>query len=604
MIIQNKLLDLLTDYIEKNKKIVDEFYKFQDQQLDKKIEIEKKLQDDINNIVTVDFEMLKKIVNDFSLEEHEKVEMINEIEVIIKLLELNKANGTSLEISGIQKDILMKFFACFKNYISSRKNYSIDFDIDVLQLDKDLKKYKKICNSLSSSKNISFISDIDLLDKLFDEENLSEEEKNEFYQFILKYNRKIYDYKTGTGNIRELEVLGKIDFEKLKKLFLKYGYNFDELPIEIQENIVNRATVSNIKDVFMALERNGYHLDLNNDYYLLMALLIESNKMVIDRVSGLAFSKGLTPEQVIKIGGILIKQSTSKVKSSKAYNRFFVEEINDNSLRIVGSSDDFEKNVKELTKWGISVKYVYNRCKYVLTCSNEVLSHNLSLFQEYGFSLKRNVNKLCSATWSSLMQYNTFDIIDRFIEIHPFGLEYLRSNLSVLRQVDNLDDLLFYKLYYSNKNCGSDEAFFNIINNNVSQLCFQGKVSGLTSYYIDSYANINNSNKFDITGTFIPTFSRDYYAIIRNKVDREIAASIFDNPYIQHINMYSDRSEPLAYNFDGIRISKLKVLRVFDALIECGVEINDESFLFAILYNTIISKDDFDKLRKMIRLNG
>ena len=36
MIIQNKLLDLLTDYIEKNKKIVDEFYKFQDQQLDKK----------------------------------------------------------------------------------------------------------------------------------------------------------------------------------------------------------------------------------------------------------------------------------------------------------------------------------------------------------------------------------------------------------------------------------------------------------------------------------------------------------------------------------------------------------------------------------------
>ena len=38
--LERELVENFKDYIEKNKKIVDEFYKFQDQQLDKKIEIQ------------------------------------------------------------------------------------------------------------------------------------------------------------------------------------------------------------------------------------------------------------------------------------------------------------------------------------------------------------------------------------------------------------------------------------------------------------------------------------------------------------------------------------------------------------------------------------
>lgn len=604
MIIQSKLIELLNSYIAKNNKIIDEYYCFHDQTLDEKIQLEKMLRDDINKLLEVDFSKLKEVVNYFLLEEHEKEEIISELDVVIKLLNLNAVNGTSLELSSKQELIIDKFLSNLESYIISRKNYSINCSIDIEEVEKSLKKYKKMFNALNNPKSMSFISDVDILDNIFEEFNIDLDERSDIYQFILKYNKRIYDCKSGTGNIKELEILGKIDLDKLKIIFGKFGYDFDKLPIEIQECIINKATISNIKDVFKALERNGYKLDVEKDAYLLMSLLIESDKLTIDHVSGLAFSKGLTPEQVLKIGGILIKQSKSKVKSSKAYNRFFVEDVGEVNFKVFGSSEDFEKNVHELSKWGISVKYVYERCKYVLACANEVLNHNLGIFQEYGFSLKRKVNKLCSATWSALMEYNTVEVIDRFIEVHPLGLEYLKNNLSVLRQVDNLDDLVFYKLYYSYKNCGGEEAFLNIINNNVSLLCFQGKVSGLTSVYTSSYANINSSNKYDITGTFVPAYSRDYYALIKNKVDREIAATIFDNPYIQHVNMYSDRKEPLIYNFNGIRISKLKVLRVFDALLEVGVEASDESFLFAVLYNTIISKDDYEKIRKMIKLEG
>lgn len=604
MMIQNQLLEMLHRSISKNKETIAEYYFYRDENLEVKEKFEKEVSIDIKYLIKCDFDFIKDLVSNFEIPTEEKEGMIKTLEVIIQLLTLNEKNNTTIDLNIEQEEIINNFLDKLRNYIISRKQYFLSNSVDVFKLETNNKKYKKIANCLNNSKNMNYITDIEALEDLFYENRLSEEDKNDLYEFILKYNRKIFDSKTGNCNVKELEFLGKTDISKLKKIFENYEYDFDKLPVEIQENIVNRATVSNIKDVFRSLKENGYLLDVEKDSYLLMSLLIESDRITIDKISGLAFSRGLTPAEVLKIGGILIKQTRSKVRSSRSYERFNVEDVVERGLKIVGSSLDFEKNVKELSKWGISVRYVYDRCKYVLVCSNSVLSHNLNLFQDYGFSLKRKVNKLCSATMSALMEYNTFEIIDRFIEVHPLGLEYLRSNLSVLRQINRLDNLLFYKLYYSNKNHGSQEAFMRVISNNSSLLCFQGEVSGLTPMFIESFANINEDNKFEITGTFIPTYSRDYYSLIRNKIDREIDASIFDNPYIQHINIYSDHKEPLIYNFGGIRISKMKVLRVFDALLSVGVESNDEAFLYALLYNTIISKDEFDKIRKMIKLES
>lgn len=501
-------------------------------------------------------------------------------------------------------DLLQKAIIKNKEMIALNKNNNDWNNVYKKQVEKENRNYKKIITALSDSKSKNFITDLEIIDKLLEINNVSEENRNDIYQFILKYNKKVYDYKIGNCSIKDLELLGENDISKLKKLFTKYGYDFDKLPSKIQEVIVDKASINNIKEVFEALLNNNYKLNIEKDAYLLMSLLIGSNKSTISKISKLAFSKGLTSDEVLTIGGILIEQSKNKVRSNKLYERFNIENVIDDGPRVVGSEEDFEKNVKELGKWGISVRYIYDRCKYVLICSNEVLSHNLSLFQDYGFSLKTKNNKLCFSTLSALLKYNTVEIIDRFIEVHPFGLEYLKNNLSILRQVSSLEDLVFYKLYYSNKNFGSEAAFIKIVNNNLSQLALQGKVSGLSSTYYNAYANINEDSKYIITNIFIPTYSRDYYSLIKNKISNDISATIFDNKYIQCVNRYSDYKEPLLYDFDGIRISKLKVLRIFDTLLKVGVEANDESFLYALLYNTMISRDDFVKISKMVKLEG
>ena len=114
---------------------------------------------------------------------------------------------------------------------------------------------------------------------------------------------------------------------------------------------------------------------------------------------------------------------------------------------------------------------------------------------------------------------------------------------------------------------------------------------------------ITDTNKVSVTNTFIPKFKDQdkYKNILEKNKYRVIDVDIFDNRYIQKINTFSDDQEPLMYNFDGIRISKIKVLRIFNILIKNGIMSNLDSFMFSVSYNTIISEDNYNKLYDLIK---
>lgn len=599
MITKEKLIDILQRFVTRGQETISQ-YKFLEK-VDLKIEEEiyNDVVTDFFNIVNIDLKILKKLILRFSISSDDGSQMISDLKVIIKLLKLSSHGDVATILSGEQMTTLNKFLINLKkdldnNYEFINKRYDLD------EINKEVKVSKKIIKALLDSNNSTFITDIFLLNSVFKALDISTEEMTDILKFILKYNRQIYDYKTGNCNIKTLTLLGKTNISELKDIFSRFGFDFESFSVKVKDNIMQFANVSNIENVLRSLKKNGYDV---KDEYLLMGLIIGSDELTIDRISSLAFARGLLPDEVLKIGSILIKQSCNRVKSSLIHDRFLIFNFIDPDLYVFGASDDFEKNIKELSKWGISVRYVYERAPQVLCSSNIVLTHNLALFQGYGFSLKTKTNKLSSPVISMLMNYTTYQIIDRFIEVHPLGIEYLRQNLSILKQIKRLDDLVFYKLYYSSKNDKDNSAFMLIVDSN-SYLCMQGKVSGLSSIYYDSYASINEDNKYIITKAYTPVYTRDYYALVKNEIDHDIDARVFDSPYIQHINKYSDKKEALVYNFDGIRISKLKVLRIFDALLNAGILLDDESFLFAVLFNTIISQEDYEKVKSMISLEG
>lgn len=599
MITKEQLIDILQRFVTRGQEVISQYKSLEKVDLKTEEEIYNDVVTDFFNIVNIDLKILKKLILRFSISSDDGSQMISDLKVIIKLLKLSSHGDVATILSEEQIATLNKFLINLKkdldnNYEFINKRYDLD------EINKEVKVSKKIIKALLDSNNSTFITDIFLLNSVFKALDISTEEMTDILKFILKYNRQIYDYKTGNCNIKTLTLLGKTNISELKDIFSRFGFDFESFSVKVKDNIMQFANVSNIENVLRSLKKNGYDV---KDEYLLMGLIIGSDELTIDRISSLAFARGLLPDEVLKIGSILIKQSCNRVKSSLIHDRFLIFNFIVPNLYVFGASDDFEKNIKELSKWGISVRYVYERAPQVLCSSNIVLTHNLALFQEYGFSLKTKTNKLSSPVISMLMNYTTYQIIDRFIEVHPLGIQYLRENLSILKQIKRLDDLVFYKLYYSSKNDKDNSAFMLIVDSN-SYLCMQGKVSGLSSIYYDSYASINEDNKYIITKAYTPVYTRDYYALVKNEIDHDIDARVFDSPYIQHINKYSDKKEALVYNFDGIRISKLKVLRIFDALLNAEILLDDESFLFAVLFNTIISQEDYEKVKSMISLEG
>lgn len=599
MITKEQLIDILQRFVIRGQEVISQYKSLEKVDLKTEEEIYNNVATDFFNIVNIDLKILKKLILRFSISSDDGSQMISDLKVIIKLLKLSDHGDIESILNEEQMTTLNKFLINLKkdldnNYEFINKQYDLD------KINKEVRASRKIIKALLDPNNSTFITDTFLLNSVFKALDISTEEITDIFKFILKYNRQIYDYKTGNCNIKTLTLLGKTNVSELIDIFSKFGFDFESFSVKVKDNIMQFANVSNIENVLKSLKKNGYDV---KDEYLLMGLIIGSDELTIDRISSLAFARGLLPDEVLKIGSILIKQSCNRVKSSLIHDRFLIFNFIDPNLYVFGASDDFEKNIKELSKWGISVRYVYERAPQVLCSSNIVLAHNLTLFQEYGFSLKTRTNKLSSPVISMLMNYTTYQIIDRFIEVHPLGIKYLRENLSVLKQIKRLEDLVFYKLYYSSKNDKDNNAFMLIVDSN-SYLCMQGKVSGLSSIYYDSYASINEDNKHIITKAYTPVYKRDYYALIRNKIDHDIDARVFDSPYIQHINKYSDKEEALVYNFDGIRISKLKVLRIFDALLNAEILPDDESFLFAVLFNTIISQEDYEKVKSMISLQG
>ena len=109
---------------------------------------------------------------------------------------------------------------------------------------------------------------------------------------------------------------------------------------------------------------------------------------------------------------------------------------------------------------------------------------------------------------------------------------------------------------------------------------------------------MNNSNKKYITNIYEHKFNKNYKNI--NKNNESLSENIFNNKYIIYFNKYSDKDEPLLYNFDGIIISKLKVLRILDNIINNNKDIDKEDILYSLIYNTLINKEDFIKLKNII----
>lgn len=591
----DNLIHLLKKSIGEKKAIIHRYYQYKDDGLEEKQELEKLMFASCYNISTVSLETINDIIDSFSISNDDKKQLKEDISTIMTILKLNNISGTTLVLDDSQINVLNKFTNYLHEYVVTRRDFATYENIDIEKISSLNDKYKSLATLLNNPKNKKFVSDISTLNILFDENNVSSDEKRDILLSIIKYNKSLFNYKKKEDE-SSITKYGDLDIDKVRVIFKKYDYDFDSFSDNFRNKVLGNGSFVRIREVLDSLSKYKFPKVLNE--YTLMSLLLGSDKETISKCVSLATSNKLKVEQLLRIPGVLIKRENGTILS-KRYNKFRIVGYDSDNYKdevyIVGSFKDFEKNIYSLSKYGLSIKNVFNRCPLVLVIPNEILSDNLETFLEYGFTFKDRSNNLFDKAMPALLCNNLAEVIDQFIEIHPYGISYLRQNLSCIKTVSSCFDTMFYKIYYSIMKKGINESFITVISNNKSFLCFKNLDS-------EEYLNINDNNKVEITNTIIPEFTdRGKYMEIIKNTDLSIDFEIFDNEFIQNINIYSDKEEPLIYNFDGIRISKIKVLRIFNALLKNHVLANLDSFMFSVTYNTIINQNDYNRLADIIK---
>ena len=583
------------------------------------------LKEDQMNIVNENQKTLDDIIENFNINPAEKIILKNNIDVIRNIIQMNREDGTNIELEESQKHSL----ASFVKYLEeSTKTISNSIPLDEPEYEMSLsavKELTEIIDLLNDKNNKKTIDNISIIKEVLSKTEIEEKQKRKILISLMKYNKEIF-LETKKASILEKYLGEALNYNDVSEIFKKYGYDFSLLSQQVQESILRYGELKNINEVLDCL--NGFKypkLDEKLNGNTIFSLVVGSTFETINNCTINATNKGFAKEDLLKIPNSLIRQRKAKVIYRKVKNTdentvsINLEKLESDPLFLSekelafnllnGKSVDFISNIEYLDDNGFDLMYIFNKCKHLLVLDTNKLVTNLSLYEKYGLPLDCTREKIINQTFSALLATNLAEIADQFIEIHPLGYKYIRDNLSCLKEYTDPLDIIFYNIYESQKPIllpnGQpiiENAFKEIKNNNftIIQLC--DEITRKTSQYLKTpFRNITNENKVEKTNTYIPTYKNEeeYKNIVKSNYC-DIDDEIFENTFIKKIEKYTDKSNPLIYNFDGIRISKLKVLRIYGLLLSKNVPESLESFAFSVTYNSIISERAYSKIHSIL----
>ena len=621
---QSKLIKLLQSELENYKSFTNKYQQTKSlKESNNKLALS--LKEDISNLIDIEDKELVSIIEAFDLNALEKKHLTNNLLITKKILSMNKEEGLNIPLEESQKQSITTFLSHIEtlNLIRERT-----IPIDEPEYNDTLSRIRNIENIISrleDKKNNTRIIDIETIKEVLNKSNLAQKDIRKILFSLMKYNQEIYLEKK-KGLLIEEYIGEPLNIDEVKEVFRKYNYNFDLLKEKVSSSIIRYGELKNITEVLDCLKGFKYpKLEEETQGNILFTLVVGSSFETINSVTIYASNRGLTPDDLIEIPTVLIRQSDKetlyrkKNKSDKESVSISLDEIRKDVNILVGNeiafellngrSKDFLTNIEYLEDNGFDIRYIFDKCKQVLTLDNNLLKTNISLYEKYGLPIDCNRDKITNQTFSALLSKNLAEIADQFIEIHPLGYRYIKDNISCLKEYSDPEDIVFYNIYESQKPVRMHNGKYRITNafkeirsNNktIIQLC--DEVTRKNKKYASiPFRGIIESNKVEKTDTYIPRFKeQSAYNKITKNTNIDINDEIFTKKYITHLNKYTDKNNALCYNFDGIRISKLKVLRIYNLLLSNGINESSDSILYAITYKSIINERSFNKLAHIV----
>lgn len=571
---QTELITILKDAINNKKNDVREYNNRLDQNLRGKMQILDDLRQDVNEITKVDMNTLNEIIQLFPLPDEKKASLKKELDIIKALLTLNQTEKTNYTLHPNQLAAFTTFIDNLEKYIEKKNLEKQSIDPEYNHIMVLTNRYKNLLSKLKKPNHEELITDIDTILHLFSENQVSEEDRQAVLLSLIKYNQEVISKKEHDINHRRVDLTTM----ELTSIFQRYGYDFSKLDTSYQIKLKKEGDRKNIDEVFRAMQDVGFvRFREDTSGLILTSLLLGSTKEIIEDVTSLARERG-------------INLTTSQQLISAYLPRTYLW----NGRYHIGKMEDFKKNLVLLAEHGISIPDVSSKAKELLTISNSRLQNNLEWLERYGLYKDTVSDLLLDDFLSALMSKNIPEIIDLWIESHPLGIVYVKNNLSVLSSYVSDDVLLFYKLHMSLMQ--NDVSPFRLtVSNGVKKLNLRKAFTDDTIPYLGIY---DLESAKEVTKTFEILFEKQdkYMNCARLSLTNSISDNVFDYPYIVSMNHFSDPHETLLYDIAGIKISKLKVLRIYDSLCKCGLGDSLDALLFAVTYHKLFTEYEYHKL--------
>lgn len=571
---QTELITILKDAINNKKNDVREYNNRLDQNLRGKMQILDDLRQDVNEITKVDMNTLNEIIQLFPLPDEKKASLKKELDIIKALLTLNQTEKTNYTLHPNQLAAFTTFIDNLEKYIEKKNLEKQSIDPEYNHIMVLTNRYKNLLSKLKKPNHEELITDIDTILHLFSENQVSEEDRQAVLLSLIKYNQEVISKKEHDINHRRVDLTTM----ELTSIFQRYGYDFSKLDTSYQIKLKKEGDRKNIDEVFRAMQDVGFvRFREDTSGLILTSLLLGSTKEIIEDVTSLARERG-------------INLTTSQQLISAYLPRTYLW----NGRYHIGKMEDFKKNLVLLAEHGISIPGVSSKAKELLTISNSRLQNNLEWLERYGLYKDTVSDLLLDDFLSALMSKNIPEVIDLWIESHPLGIVYVKNNLSVLSSYVSDDVLLFYKLHMSLMQ--NDVSPFRLtVSNGVKKLNLRKAFTDDTIPYLGIY---DLESAKEVTKTFEILFEKQdkYMNCARLSLTNSISDNVFDYPYIVSMNHFSDPHETLLYDIAGIKISKLKVLRIYDSLCKCGLGDSLDALLFAVTYHKLFTEYEYHKL--------
>ena len=332
--------------------------------------------------------------------------------------------------------------------------------------------------------------------------------------------------------------------KKYKFLFSKYKYDYDKIDEE-NKKIILQKDIKYLDEILQKISNLGIYLSYINLCH------------VID--------KGFNKEE-------------EKIKT--LLNKSYIDNkyINDN-INILIDSKDLEKlqnNINILTENNIYDKMSYKEKNKFLSYDPNYINSIIKLYKKYGINLEGQDAKL-----EKILDEKNFDIIDSLIE-------------------EDIDQNIINKIIFTED-----------IDNIVKRIHINNLIGTPSTTKNDITEEVKNENAF-----FVPNASLDKLCcvnkelqnknieeILKNANRLKISTDINKNQIIFFLdNNYLENSN---YNISGNIISRNKVLRNLEALIEndtiTTVNHSIEDIIFNIIvYNAKLSTEEINQIKEEI----